>query len=386
MKIAYLSKATLPSRQANSIHVMKMCAAFANNGHEIILFAPYLKSNSRTHADIFNYYGVNQNFKIRSPFYPNIKYGEYVYALILFLKVLRFNPELVYSRFPLGSYFTSILKNFQILETHYPFNLKSRIEKPLFEWFIKKKNFIKLIVITEALKKIISSQYPNLTDNIYVAPDGADIHVNCPEKTGITDNTFQVGYVGHLYRGRGIELIIDLAQKCTWAKFHIAGGYENDIERVRKEIERKSINNIILHGFLPPKETNRLRLEMDALIAPYQETVHLAKGDLTTEKWMSPLKIFEYMAAGKAIVCSDLPVLHEVLRHNYNCLFCHPSKIDEWENALIKLRESASLKNKLGENSIKDLTEKYLWTVRAKNLISILQNHNEHIIRKAYNT
>ena len=44
MKIAYISKSFIPSRTANSIHVMKMCSALAENGHEVTLLAPNFKN------------------------------------------------------------------------------------------------------------------------------------------------------------------------------------------------------------------------------------------------------------------------------------------------------------------------------------------------------
>ena len=44
MRILYISKSVIPSRTANSIHVMKMCQALADNGHEVILLAPNLKN------------------------------------------------------------------------------------------------------------------------------------------------------------------------------------------------------------------------------------------------------------------------------------------------------------------------------------------------------
>ena len=43
MKILYISNSVIPSRKANSIHVMKMCQAFADNGHKVILLAPNKK-------------------------------------------------------------------------------------------------------------------------------------------------------------------------------------------------------------------------------------------------------------------------------------------------------------------------------------------------------
>ena len=43
MKILYISKSTIPSRTANSVHVMKMCQAFSDIGHDVVLLAPIKK-------------------------------------------------------------------------------------------------------------------------------------------------------------------------------------------------------------------------------------------------------------------------------------------------------------------------------------------------------
>ena len=40
MRIAFISNSIIPSRTANSIQVIKMCEAFSNEGHEVVLLAP----------------------------------------------------------------------------------------------------------------------------------------------------------------------------------------------------------------------------------------------------------------------------------------------------------------------------------------------------------
>ena len=61
MKILYISKSMIPSRTANSIHVMKMCQAFSDNGHEVVLLAPNIKNKSETDLkDVYGYYGVKK--------------------------------------------------------------------------------------------------------------------------------------------------------------------------------------------------------------------------------------------------------------------------------------------------------------------------------------
>ena len=85
MKILYISKSSIPSRTANSIHVMKMCQAFADNGHEVVLLAPDIKNRvEKGVQDLHNYYGVKKNFKIKKLWHPDLKWGAILYLLKIF--------------------------------------------------------------------------------------------------------------------------------------------------------------------------------------------------------------------------------------------------------------------------------------------------------------
>jgi glycosyltransferase involved in cell wall biosynthesis len=83
---------------------------------------------------------------------------------------------------------------------------------------------------------------------------------------------------------------------------------------------------------------------------------------------MSPLKIFEYMAAGRAIICSDLPVLREVLTDGETARLCHPERLDEWRRAVEELRESPELRRELGKAAQRVLIERYTWTGRGSRI------------------
>ncbi len=80
MKILYISKSIIPSRTANSIHVMKMCQAFSENDHEVTLLAPDRKNEYEKKVnDIYEYYGIKKNFHIKKLGSPNIKGGVFFY-------------------------------------------------------------------------------------------------------------------------------------------------------------------------------------------------------------------------------------------------------------------------------------------------------------------
>ena len=107
---------------------------------------------------------------------------------------------------------------------------------------------------------------------------------------------------------------------------------------------------------------------MHILLAPYQHQVGLSSGDMTTENWMSPLKIFEYMSVERAIICSDIPVLHEVLTDRVNCFLRFPDDIDGWHLALKELDSNRSELLRLAEQGLLDLIRKYSWEIRWLNI------------------
>ena len=369
MKIAYIASSTIPSRTANSIHVMKMCQAFAQNGHEVTLLVPYNRAKSEPGVeDVFGYYGVKKCFEISYlPLLP-VKGKGFIFGPLAGGKAKGLQPDLVYGRDLSGCFFASLLKLPVVFESHAP--IEGSFQRAIFRMLITKPTFRKFVVITHALKDYYSEYYPFLSEKIIVAPDGADpVHENIkPVALPNKGKRLQVGYAGHLYPGRGIDVIYQLAKRCPWADFHVVGGTNEDVDTIKSSMP--PLTNLCLHGFKSPAEVERYRIGSDILLAPYQRKVTVAGGGITTtEKWMSPLKIFEYMAAGKAIICSDMPVLREVLKDKQNALLCNPENIDSWVEALIVLSENENMRIQLGENAQRDFARRYSWHSRAEKLL-----------------
>ncbi|MHA1712913.1 MAG: glycosyltransferase family 4 protein [Candidatus Ranarchaeia archaeon] len=354
---------------------MRMCQAFANHGHEVVLFVPNSRKIEKSIDNVFHYYGVDPIFKIRKMPRWSFKGSGRFFNLMSAFQAKRLNPDIVYSRNVVGCYNCLKLGLPSIFEAHHPpedygqRNLKRILDMPNY------KCFKALVVITNALKTYYSTNYRQFHRHIYVAPDGAEpVPVQtCLRSVQLPNNIgsrMKVGYFGHLYKGRGIEIIIDLAERCDWADFHIFGGRQEDIEYWNNIlVERK---NIFLHGFVYPSEVIQYRNSLHVLLAPYQKKVFVSSGRSETSKWMSPLKIFEYMSFCKPIICSDLPVLREVLEHEKNALLCSPDDVQSWERSLIRLRDDANLMQVLGGQAYEDFMKHYTWSARANNLISLM--------------
>lgn len=363
MKIIYLSDSILPSRAANSIHVMKMCEAFAYLNHEVILVVPKYprKMLEQEVNDIYDYYGVQRKFKVKYISYPNMRGEIYWRAFKTALWLKKQSADLVYSRDLWSSVFASRLAINLVHEFHGPLKESRSIKGFFLKGFYKSRCLKGAVVISNALKNIFLQQgFP--ADSIIVAHDAAnESHSNALD----LGPGFHVGYTGHLYRGRGIELIIHLAAKLPSATFHLIGGKEEDIAYYKTQT---TAPNIIFHGFKQPSEIAGYRNAMNVLIAPYQKSVRIWGGDKDTSAYMSPLKIFEYMASAKSIIASDLPVIREVLNER-NAVLCDPEDLSAWEQALGSLINNPDEGKLLGKNAHKDFMEAYTWKRRAENIL-----------------
>jgi glycosyltransferase involved in cell wall biosynthesis len=108
---------------------------------------------------------------------------------------------------------------------------------------------------------------------------------------------------------------------------------------------------------------------VDVLLMPYQESVFIGVPGHDTARWMSPMKMFEYMATGVPIISSDLPVLQEVLENEKNALLVSPSRSDEWISALDRLLSDKELARSLGTCAHEDYKSKHTWLIRAERLL-----------------
>jgi len=353
---------------------MKMCQAFTRNGHDVVLIARDRHDNIESGVDdIFAFYGVEKCFEFVTLPWLHIKGRSYIYGLFAAIKAKTFNPDLVYCRNIVGCFFAALFGLPVILESHGPIENSFSISHWMFRWLISSPRLRNFVVITHRLKEYYQNHYTHIRGKIHVAPDGADpVPENlCPVDLPNKGKRIQVGYVGHLYKGRGADIIIDIAKACDWADFHLVGGEEEDVFYWKTEVAEQK--NIIFHGFVSPHDAEKLRISFDILLAPYQYEVSVActkaGGGGNSVEWMSPIKIFEYMAASKPIICSDLPVLREILKHEFNALLCPPDDLNIWVNNLKRLRDEPELRLRLGDEAKKQFLVNFTWKTRAKQLL-----------------
>ena len=316
MRLHYLSAAWIPSKDANSIHVMRMCAALAELGHHVRLYG---RRASGDQGSLRRLYGEFQPVEVvRLPFIgiPLLGAWQFSGAVARHSRTSGL-PDHYYGR---HVHSLSRVASFGVpmtLECHVP--PQSGWQDAAFRRLIRCPRLMRVVAVSQALRGELLKRYPDLPDHrVIVAHDGADPPQGNLARAllpGRQDATLRVGYTGHLYPGKGMEVISAIAQIAKDIDFHVVGGGEADVAMWKA---RTSSGNVFFHGFVPHARVAEYVAAFDVVLAPYQCRVSVAGGAGDIGKWMSPLKVFEYMACGKPIVASDLPVLREVLRPDGN--------------------------------------------------------------------
>lgn len=373
MTFYYLSPGVIPSKNAYSINIINQCLALSKTNKVVLITFNNNSIKSDMRHLISKEYGLflNKNFTIKT-FSSKFKIFSYFRVILfLFFNFLSNNNKVIFSRNLYISFFISLLplKVKHIYEIHHPsFSFRELIQKKIIY-----NDSIKKIFITSALKKYY---FNNKLSNSIILPDAAEEFsnlFNTKTKMKLNKkysylNSFRqnnVGYFGSLYSGRGIEKIIKLANKLPMINFFIIGGPEEYLENYNIP------KNLYAFGYLPYQESRYLMKKMSLLLIPYTHKTKVNSKYISTAKWMSPLKIFEYMSSKRLIVSNNINVLREIL-NNQNSIILNDN-INDWCLFLNTYFKNRDEYNKLPLNAFKEFKQKYTWTNRSKKIINFIK-------------
>ena len=161
-----------------------------------------------------------------------------------------------------------------------------------------------------------------------------------------------------------------MARELPDVLFLVYGGDEQEVSHCRKIYS--DLHNLIFNGHVFHSQAQQIMRCVDVLLMPYQKKVSIGLKSHDTGRWMSPMKMFEYMATGVPIISSDLPVLNEILTNRVNALLVNASDYHEWCKALKDLVDNPSLSISLADSAYKDYKNKYTWSIRAQKILDII--------------
>lgn len=379
MTILSFADTRFPIERANGVQTMATCRAVAARGHALTLLVR--ADSSPTPRDPFAFYGVAPwpTFTIEAigpatarkvqmlwtALRRSLSRGiDVVYTRDLSLASLlarlpkSSRPRLVYESHAIAPVFAAAMPALLGPASPGPSAIKlARLERrELRVW----RNADAYVTITQTLADDLATRY-GTRNRVFVVPDGANAVARPPVVN--TPARIRAAYAGHLYPWKGVDVFLHALAATPGIDGLIVGGHpgERDLERVSNLARSLELGDrLTITGLLPPHEVSNALAGAQIFVLPNTATA-------VSERYTSPLKLFEYLALGGAIVASDLPALREVLAHEDTALLVPPGDSAALAEALSRLAADPALRERLGKAALARSLH-FTWERRAERL------------------
>jgi glycosyltransferase involved in cell wall biosynthesis len=365
-KFIYVAEFLLPTNNAYSIHVLKMCDNSIYHKYKCNLIIP---QNNCKFKLIKKNYNLRNNFKIFSLFQKINRLNfilRIIFGIYAAFKIRKEKPNLVITRSFVTSFILSLIKYHHFLEIHGDIKSFTR-------FIFLKLNFInsKFIIKNIFITKNLAQNYHLKKSKYIVLPDAVDKKDFSKFKFSPIKKIENFYYTGSFFKGKGIELIIKISKIFTNKNFYIYGN--------KKFLEKKKLpKNILAYNYVAYSKIPKILNNADVLLMPYSANVFYnsnAKDNIG--RFHSPLKMFDYLASGKLILSSNQKVLKEILVDKSNCILVKKNNIKYWVIAIKYAINNLPKINTIAKNALND-SNKFTWI----NRIKIISNINLNYIGK----
>jgi glycosyltransferase involved in cell wall biosynthesis len=372
MKILYHHR--IASKDGQYVHIEELTNALMEQGHDIHFVCPRFMDKD----DFGGEGGIASKLKARLPgwFYEIL---ELSYSLVIIYKlvvaIIKFKPDFIYERYnlyqPVGVILAKLFRLPILLEVNAPLadeRIKySGLALPRFAKIIEHftwRNATKILPVTQVLARIIATNSGVESNKIHVIPNGINqnkIHLLQESTKKEGDLSLTIGFIGFInpwHRlDRALEAIAAVGNKDI--RFICVG--EGDI-RPKLEAQAKALGieeQVLFAGLVNREQAFQYVSQFDIALQP------------SVTEYASPLKLFEYLAAGTLIIAPDMPNIREIVNEESALLF-DPKSEDGFKNQLMRALISSDELKEVQKAAQALIFDKQLtWQYNAKRVIDI---------------
>ena len=377
-RIAYFTDEELPNCDASAIQIVHTLSALARLGATVKMYFPVRPSASRDpewwRNTLRAHFGAEVGFDLcplptRSGPRIWIKTAEAMAATAL---LLRDDCDVVYTRNLLPIVPSLAAGRDVVFETYRPLTRQFPASAPLFNGVARSSHFLGIVTHSKFTRDaFIASGLPaQKVEAIYngfdaqafsqpLTPQAARLSLGLPERKTVV-------YTGRIAAVKNSDLLLDAAAAVPEAQWLIAGAH--DTEEARPYAERaRDMPHVRLLGYVSGERLTQTLAAADVLVIP--PSLDPLERFGTT---VLPIKLFTYLAAGRAIVAGNLPDARELLTHEENALLVPPDELLPFVAAIRRALTDATLAATLGA-ACRLTAEDLTWDARARRLMAFIE-------------
>lgn len=370
MRILYSHR--IRSRDGQSVHLEAMVAALRQAGHEVLVIGP---------AD-FAGAAMGESSRMVDALRRHLpgwigELAEIAYAVPASLRLLRaarrFRPDVIYERANLFHFAGCVTAAWHRLPLLVEVNSPLAEERARFSGLSLKRlaafaeRFVwrradHVLPVTAVLGRMVQAAgVPEA--RITVVPNGIDLADFPPPAEASRRAEITLGFIGFLRDWHGMDQV--LRAVASWrhklpVALHIVGDgpARPGLEALAREL---GIEDRLRFTGIAPRDA------VPGLIGGFDIALQPA-----AVPYACPLKVLEYMAAGRAIVAPDQPNLRELLTHDRTAILFDPDDPDGMWRAVILLALDAERREELGEAARAEVLSRGLtWEAHARRVVQL---------------
>ncbi|CAN2045905.1 putative Glycosyltransferase subfamily 4-like N-terminal domain-containing protein [Candidatus Magnetomoraceae bacterium gMMP-13] len=376
------------------VHISGVINGLKKKGHDVVEVALI----TGDHNDIYKIpeqskktkAGTGKYFKIFAEYFPNFLFrvAELCYNFVGLYKLISTifknrDVDFIYDRYAYFSFVPVLIgKIFKIpviLEVNIVTDLKDtrKLElawlcRVIEQWVVK--NCKKVFVISDLLKKTIVKNKGLDKEKIIVQPNGCDLDLPSVDISHIINTKLMeqldrktiICFLGRLLLwynlDKLIEIIAELQNNYPDIVLMIIGDGAEKERLLRCVDEFNQNKNIIFTGRVSHQEAMSLIAHCDLCVIP------------ATNEWTSPVKLFEYMGMGKAVVAPDIKSISSVMSDGVHGRLFKQDDFVEFKKCLATLIKDTKLRETMGQNGRKHIKNNYTWDHVAERIITESKN------------
>lgn len=222
-----------------------------------------------------------------------------------------------------------------------------------------------VISVTDAGRRRLVNRWHVPPSKILVFPNAVDVDRFRPDVEAANRTRATLGlreepivmFVGNFFQWHDVITLLRAfaraLRSCPNARLIMVGDGERRAETMKNATDLGVGHATRFTGILPHADVPQYIAAADIAVVPYPP--------MQQDMWLSPLKLFEYMSSGAAVVASAVGQITDVLRDRENGLLVPPGDVAALSDALVELLAAPGLRSRLGMRARQDAVQRYSW-------------------------